>query len=326
MKKVDESTIKPLTVDVVKDQMLTAVNLYEDIQKVRIAMCNRICSYYHLREKDIDSKADDNTEIDDDVIRGYTKEYNKILIRMKSGEKKRTVDTIIKTSDDLEYIKSKYDYLLMQSYVNLLSNEEDAAKLVDNVVKQHPMWNGFFKDVKGVGTTIAGRVLAKLDIHSARHVSSFWSYCGVGTVVDENGERVAATRKVTVMKEYVDKHGEVREKKSITYNPKMQALICYNMVGSIIRTGQGSKYAKCYYDYKNRYNNREDLKEISNLRLHRMAVRQVAKSVLRDLWVTWRTYEGYTISAPYEVEYLGRAEHEYNEYHVRKFLSNDNQK
>ena len=51
-----------------------------------------------------------------------------------------------------------------------------------------------------------------------------------------------------------------------------------------------------------------------------MASRQVAKAFLRDLWCVWREAEGYTLSLPYEVEYLDRAPHEFNEAHYRRAI------
>ena len=51
-----------------------------------------------------------------------------------------------------------------------------------------------------------------------------------------------------------------------------------------------------------------------------MSVRYMVKQFLRDMWVTWRTLEGYTISEPYEVAKLGNNPHKYNEYHERVAL------
>lgn len=62
----------------------------------------------------------------------------------------------------------------------------------------------------------------------------------------------------------------------------------------------GSTYRKVYDDYKNRYQNRA-------------AIRQAIKAFLRDLWVEWRTYEGYTIPESYAEAHLGMAPHGYNE-------------
>ena len=63
--------------------------------------------------------------------------------------------------------------------------------------------------------------------------------------------------------------------------------------------------------------NRADLKDAPPIKVHRMAIRQMVKHLLIVLWVAWRQYEGYELSAPYEVEYLGRASHEFNEAHCR---------
>lgn len=68
-------------------------------------------------------------------------------------------------------------------------------------------------------------------------------------------------------------------------------------------------------EYKNRYQNRADWKndkgEVSAMRC------QAIKAFLRDLWVEWRTYEGYTIPESYAEAHLGMAPHGYNEADMR---------
>jgi hypothetical protein len=78
-----------------------------------------------------------------------------------------------------------------------------------------------------------------------------------------------------------------------------------------------SKYAQCYVDYLHRLNNRADKDTLTDAHKHSMANRYMIKMFIRDLWVTWREYENYEVSEPYEVAKLGYKPHKYNEYHER---------
>lgn len=316
MKAVVENTSE-VTFDRTRFQIQNAVYFFDDIQKVRIAMGNRVCATYRAGMNLKSGKEMDDKE-KDKLMSKVLGEYQRITdYYAETMKSKGRMYTAIERLSDLEFIKSRYDLELIDSYNKVLEEEEAAKKMVANAVKQHPMWDMFFADVKGCGPSIAGKLIAGLDVHKARHVSSFWSYCGVGTRLDENGKRVAMTKKTLVDRTYLDKDGKEQTCKSLGYSPELQSLVCSVFVTSILKTAKNSKYWQCYYEYKNRYENRKDLEGASKLRIHRMASRQVAKALLRDLWVTWRTHEGYEISQPYEVEYLDRAPHKYNEYHVR---------
>lgn len=318
MKAVEpKEVVEPVRVDEIRLQIQNAVYYFDDVQKVRIATGNRICSIYR---QGLD--AEDAEKAKEDFLKQLHSEYLRITDyyadKMKS---KGRLTTALGKVEGLKWIKSKNDLDLIDNYETLCEAEEKASKAMTYAVHQHPMWNLFFKNAKGCGPSIAGKLIAGLDVHKARHVSSFWSYCGVGTRVNENGERVAMTKRNTTTCTYIDKNGNEKTRRSLGYSPELQSLVTSVFVTSVLKVGKGSVYWECYYDYKNRYSNRSDLKGASKLRIHRMACRQVAKALLRDLWVAWRSYEGYTLSQPYEVEYLGYAPHKYNEAHSRRAQS-----
>lgn len=62
---------------------------------------------------------------------------------------------------------------------------------------------------------------------------------------------------------------------------------------------------------------KNDKGEVCAMRCHRAAIRQAIKAFLRDLWIEWRTYEGYTIPESYAEAHLGMAPHGYNEADMR---------
>lgn len=297
--------------DTTKYKIRSAVDALKDAQNLRIATGNRICASFKRG-------LSDDKEVDK-VTKALVGEFQRVAdVYAEKFKSKGKIDKAIQATDGLTLIKDRFDYQLVESYASLLETEKLCKENVEFIVKQHPMWAEFFKDVKGCGPLIAAMCIAYLDVHKARHVSSFWSYAGIGTRLNEEGERVAMTPRALVDQTYINKDGQEATKKSLGYNPTLQSYLLGVFVPSVLKTAKGSHYNTCYYDYKNRYRNREDLAEASDLRIHRMATRQVAKAMLRDLWVAWRSYEGYELSRPYEVEYLGRAPHMYNEAHTRK--------
>lgn len=335
MKNINIEDVKPLRNDPTKSQILIAVNFLEDAQKMRMAMGNRICASFRLEMNDAgDTSKDTKEEVDPEkeadaeekkkvkIVKELVSEYKRVTDVYVSIFKGRgKIDKAIQQVPDNKYIKNAYDYMLIDGYNKLLETEDIAKDLVDKSVKEHPMWELFFKDIKGCGAVTAGRLIAKLDPHKARHASDFWAYCGIATRIAEDGSYVPMTKYNTIEVEYIDKNGNVAKKKSLGYNPKVQSILLGILVPSIIKVGKGSKYWKCYYDVKNRYQNRADLKEASKAHIHKMALRYVAKQILREMWVVWREYEGYQITAPYECEYLGYAPHEMNEYHLRRAIA-----
>lgn len=297
--------------DFVKSQIRITLDGMYDIQKVRIATANRVGAYIRSSHPEL-------SEIEQaDLVKMAVDEYRRIE-DILNGTNKRWSSIQKHFGDSLKFISSHAEFQLVKSYVLMHNAEEIQNKVLKTLVESHPMWDGFLKNVKGCGPAIAGNLIGYLDVHVARHVSSFWSYAGVGTRVADDGSRVAMSKRSTVDVEYMNKEGKIATKKSIGYNPNLHTKLLGVFVDSCLRAGSdGNTYAEVYYDYKNRYTNREDLKDASKMRIHRMAARQCVKALLRDLWVAWRSYEGYEISRPYEIEYLGRAPHKYNEAHDR---------
>ena len=385
-------------------------NLY-DLQKMRIAVGNRVVqSFYIQMGIEPGSKKDSGDEESLAMIQKLKKEYDKVtdlMIENKFSIKRQL--SKLPNNVTLDYIKNELDYKMIEQYVNILGNEVETVKILKKYVHMHPMWDRFFKDVVGCGEVMAANCIAYLDIDKARHVSSFWKYCGIDTVVEhdengnvlyvakdggdakyrrksiyldeygnvytgkvettgefnENGEviyfgtkgenlREEPQMKIvdgeevdvydniengeeyigeviqlrhgrrmgdTEMREYIDKDGNTQMKRSITYNPTLKSSLLGVLSSCILKAGQRfgyNKYEECYRDSRNRLDQSSKYADKSSAHKHKMSVRFMTKEFLRDLWVEWRAYEGYEVSEPYEVTYLGRKPHKYNEAHVKK--------
>ena len=280
---------------------------FEDKNKVKIdKKLNLINAEYRRITDEISERAkkdyDENKKIRSDVFKRRFKELN--------------------DAEGFKYIRSYIDYQMALNYNKMLNLESEASKPVESMVKAHPMWDAFFKDVCGCGYMMGGVCLAYLDPAKARHASSFWKYCGLDVLVDTEGNPVGHDRKFSVQVEYVSKSGEVKTKNSLGYSPFLKSKILEVLGGSIlkqcvIKDKDGNKtykgYAKAYADYLNRLNNHEKKKDYTAYHKHRMAMRFMIKQFVRDMWYVWRDLCGYQLEDPYEVAFLGRKHHGYNE-------------
>lgn len=127
-------------------------------------------------------------------------------------------------------------------------------------------------------------------------------------VVKEDGTTIGRNRSCAEMRPYISKDGEVKEKRSLSYNPNLKTKLI-GVLGTSFLRARDSQYGKIYYDYKNRLQQREDIKNPSAAHIHSMAIRYAVKMFLADLWVAWRKLEGLPTTEPYAVAFLGRAPH-----------------
>lgn len=159
--------------------------------------------------------------------------------------------------------------------------------------------------VKGVGTTLAARVVSMIDISRTEHVSSLWRYAGYA-VIDGKAER--------------PKKGE-----KLHYNRRLKTAVYLVSLSLIRATGRGqggiSPYRKFYEASRNYYEHNPQyalphgelngngewvtVKAWTKDHIWKASLRRVAKLWLSHLWVVWRSMEGLSIEAPYVHAVLG---------------------
>lgn len=354
MKKLEKETINNSEeiIDLQKEKLRNLISGYYDIQKLRIATGNRIVQSFNIQMGQKPQKSQKDIEKEtQSMIQKLRTEYTRItdaylegscIVKIGTGKNKETKTILVKKAKsvdkvinqlnenddaDVVLIRNKLDYNLMSTYIDLLANEETMKKIVSKEVEKHPMWDAFFKDVIGCGPLMSAVCIAYFDIEKARHVSSFWKYAGLDTVdvQKEDGTHVREGRakRHTEMIEYTSSTGEIKEKRSITYNPLLKTKLI-GVLGPSFLKKPGCKYEQIYRDYHNRLDNRSDSDQLSDLRKYNMSIRYMIKQFLRDCWVTWRALEGYEVTEPYEVAKLGMKPHKYNEYHERMALDTKN--
>ncbi len=62
------------------------------------------------------------------------------------------------------------------------NEERELLRELSERIARHPAWH-WLERVRGIGPSLAARLLARLEIDRAPTPSSFWSYCGLATVV-----------------------------------------------------------------------------------------------------------------------------------------------
>lgn len=178
--------------DVLKQQIRCLIANVYGLQKLRISAGNRLVQSFYLQLGIAPSTSPDDVD----------KEEKKMIDRLKA-EYKRITDAVaennksiksnikaLRESDEegkrLTLIRNDQDFKLVESYTYLLKAEEESTKSLDKYVKQHKLWDAFFADIKGCGTLMSAVCIAYLDPYVAKYPSSFFRYCGMDTVQDED--------------------------------------------------------------------------------------------------------------------------------------------
>ena len=157
--------------------------------------------------------------------------------------------------------------------------EQRLRAAMSDALEAHTAWP-WLRRVKGMGPTLAAKLLSRLDIDRAPTPSSFWAYCGLATVPAADGRRMAQPRA---------RRGEMP-----VYD-RYARRVCYQSACALLRAG--GAYASYY--------RRERIK-LDNCRCewtrghrHMAALRKTEKLLLAHLWVVWAEQAGVPVCRPY---------------------------
>lgn len=313
-------------------------NVY-DAQATRIAMGNRLIASFRelgiiagkdpeslqLEQQRIGAKHDQTAEekqaaAEEDKEK-QEKENNKLLVKIideytlvskvyaerfsSRGSVMKALNTV---GDDTVFIRTEFSYNMVAMFGQMMKTEQMMLDLCAKEVKKHPMWDAFFKDVKGCGPLMAAVCISYFDPYKARYPSSFWRYAGLDVIVNENGSH-GRTRRDASMVDYVTRDGEKSQKRSLGYQPFLKTKLLGVLGASFLRAGRDAQYSKVYYEYKNRLQNRSDCLDLRLAVIHRRALRYAVKMFLRDMWRAWRKLEGLPVGDDYAVAKLGMDPH-----------------
>jgi hypothetical protein len=207
-----------------------------------------------------------------------------------------------------------------EAYRRHWEEERDLLRQLSDRIAQHPAWP-WLSRVRGVGPSLAARLLGRLEIDRAPTPSSFWSYCGLATVAAEvyrcdqcgyelslpsgrtirTGHRVPASGQqcagsLAPVGEGPRRVAQPRPSRgeNAPYDREAKKL-CYLIGISFVR--QGSSYKNYYEEQRARLDVAKP--DWIPRRRHLTALRMTEKLFLAHLWLVWREQLGLPITAPY---------------------------
>lgn len=199
--------------------------------------------------------------------------------------------------------------LLGWTYRHHWAEEQELRRGMETALLDHPAWP-WLRDVKGIGVTLAAKLLGRLDIRRARSPSSFWAYCGLATVPAAEyrctvcglstsfapAARVAGTHQASgsrrrcsgVLRAVLGPGDGVRMAQPRTrgdraaYDRRAKKT-CYLIGLSLIRAGD--TYAAMYRNERTRLE--AERAGWTKGRIHLAALRRIEKAFLAALWTAW---------------------------------------
>ena len=209
---------------------------------------------------------------------------------------------------------------LGDNYRRQWHEERDLLRLLSERIALHPAWS-WLERVRGVGPSLAARLLARLDIERAPTPSSFWSYCGLATVAAEMyrceqcgyelslpagrvvrpahripGTGQPCTGSLAAAEDGPRRVAQPRPSRgeNAPYDREAKKL-CYLIGISFVRQGES------YRRYYNEQRARLDVAKPDWIprRRHLTALRMTEKLFLAHLWLVWREKLELPVTAPY---------------------------
>lgn len=169
---------------------------------------------------------------------------------------------------------------------------EDRIKdILRRVAEAHPMWEGFFKGVKGFGPLMTAYVIGSVDIAGFKSPGALIRFCGYGAT---------------------DGHSDRRKKgEKLKYNPDLKYALWMSSK-FMVRMGKKSAYKSVYDEAKLRY--QQKFPEVveaktadgkvyflyTKMHIHMMSKRRMVQRLLIDAYKVWRGLEGLPVPPSWE--------------------------
>lgn len=176
----------PTTTESQVDNIRALVRGLYQTQKLRIETGNRIGA--NFRRKLGIEEGDEPDEEQEAILDRLRESYRRITdgIAEVTRRPNYEFDALITNYTELR---------LVDHYTRLEKEENRIIRDIKNELKGIPIYDEFLRDVKGVGPTMAGVLIAELDPHKAPYPSSFWRYAGLDVVhvwylIEKNGQRL----------------------------------------------------------------------------------------------------------------------------------------
>lgn len=216
---------------------------------------------------------------------------NQVLVRSMVDGRSRAQKERIGCSNKLSAVERGSDSMevgekkILEKHCEMWRDiEDEMTHDIEDLVKGDEIIERM-THVKGIGLTLAAKVVCMIDINRCDTVSALWRYCGYGVI---NGERERPTK------------GE-----KLHYNKTLKSTL-YLVAGSFLKSN--SPY-RAFYDSAREYYEANH-PDWTKLHQHNAALRKMTKAFLAHLWMVWRMVEGLPIRDLYVNEKLAH-EHYY---------------
>lgn len=196
--------------------------------------------------------------------------------------------------------------IMGRAYHRYSAEEEASLKDMGEALKRHPAFP-WLKQVRGIGPSLGCKLLARLDPTEAPHASSFWAYCGLGTVegneyrcpecglvkgwpvgYNVTGEHRGCSGKLVKVRGPEDgvrvAQPRPRKGEKATYDQHMKKVVLGQVVPSFLKVGGP------YERYWRREREKADRTRPgwAEGRKKALADRKTVKLFLSHLWQVWR--------------------------------------
>lgn len=187
--------------------------------------------------------------------------------------------------------------------------ERRFERAVASTVSRFPEWELFLKDVKGIGPMMAAVLITEIDIEKAVNAAKITQFAGLNSSM-VRGKKMVDGR--IVQTDDLIRGDRPTKGYILPYNSFLKTKVLQVMVGGFIKAGN-NKYAKIYYDTKNRYENsraaiatnpEKTWADTSKKHRDLAARRKAAGIFLQDYYAAVRAIWNLPIRCPYQEEYL----------------------
>lgn len=201
------------------------------------------------------------------------------------------------------------------------------AREMARAVSAHPAWP-WLGQVRGIGPTLAARLLARLRIERASTPSSFWQYCGLGTVPGERhvcltcGMVLVGPAGRSSPRHHADKlgarcHGPFQRDTSnpVRVAPRLPSRgqpRSFDVTARSLMHLVGTSFLRRRSPYRSVYDrHREHLQDRTPawtpMHSHLSAMRVMEKLFLAHLWLVWADALALPTRRPFELTRRGRS-------------------
>ena len=211
-----------------------------------------------------------------------------------------------------------------------LFKEMELALKGNKTTQGHPCWP-WLKAVKGIGPTLACKLLARLDPRKATTASAFWAYCGLATVPGDRyrcptcglvrdwptgynvtGKHTALASTKECKGALVKIAGPEDGVRAAQPGPARGQKATYDAYAKKVMYLVGTGFLKAGGKYAQHYRQARAKLDVerpgwADGRKHLTALRKTEKLFLSHLWAVWRGELGLPVTDPYAFAELGHA-------------------